>query len=93
MEAHLGERVGERLEQLAFYFYRSDEGTKAFEYLERAAEHAVSVEAPGRAEELWDRARRLAERVGDDDRLERYTSRLAWLSRRTTGEMPVPPGQ
>ena len=41
MEAHLGDQVDERLDQLAFYFYRSDETDKGLAYLERAAEHAV----------------------------------------------------
>jgi len=91
MEAHLGDQVDERLEQLAFYFYRSDETEKGLAYLERAAEHAVSVEALGRAEELWERARRLAERTGDRERVERVAGKLAWLQRRSTGELPLPP--
>jgi class 3 adenylate cyclase len=91
MEAHLGDQVDERLEQLAFYFYRSDETEKGLAYLERAADHAVSVEALGRAEELWGRARRLAERTGDRDRMERVDGKLSWLHRRSTGELPLPP--
>jgi predicted ATPase len=91
MEAFLGERVTERVEQLAFYFYRSDETRKALEYLDRAADGAVAVEATGRAEELWARARRLAERLGDDDAVHRYDRQLAWLRKRTTGELPLPP--
>ena len=91
MEAHLGDQVDERLEQLAFYFYRSDETDKGLGYLERAAEHAVSVEALGRAEQLWERARRLAERVGDEERVERVDGKLAWLRKRSTGELPLPP--
>ncbi|HET7308857.1 MAG TPA: adenylate/guanylate cyclase domain-containing protein [Actinomycetota bacterium] len=91
MEAHLGDQVDERLEQLAFYFYRSDETEKGLAYLERAAEHAVSVEALGRAEELWGRARRLAERTGDRERMERVDGKLSWLHRRSTGELPLPP--
>ena len=91
MEAHLGDQVDERLEQLAFYFYRSDETEKGLAYLELAAEHAVSVEALGRAEELWERARRLAERTGDRERVERVAGELAWLHRRSTGELPLPP--
>ena len=91
MEAHLGDQMDDRLEQLAFYFYRSDETEKGLEYLERAAEHAVSVEALGRAEELWERARRLAERRGDQERLEHVAGKLAWLHRRSTGELPLPP--
>jgi class 3 adenylate cyclase len=89
MEAHLGEQANERLEQLAFYFYRSDETDKGLVYLERAAEHAVSVEALGRAEELWERARRLAERAGDQQRIERVDRQLAWLRKRSTGELPI----
>ena len=69
MEAHLGDQVDERLEQLAFYFYRSDETDKGLAYLEQAAEHAATVEALGRAEQLWERERRLAERVGDEARV------------------------
>jgi predicted ATPase len=91
MEAYLGDQAGERLEQLAFYFYRSDEAEKGLAYLERAAEHAVSVEALGRAEELWERARRLAERTGDRERMERVAGKLSWLHRRSTGELPLPP--
>jgi class 3 adenylate cyclase len=93
MEAHLGEQVDEMLEQLAFYFYRSDDTDKALDYLDRAAEHAVSVEARMRAEHLWSRARRLANRVGDAERTKRFDVRLEWLKRRSTGEMPVPPPQ
>jgi class 3 adenylate cyclase len=89
MEAYLGEVTGERLEQLAFYFYRSDHSAKALSYLDRAAEHAVSVEAPARAQELWERARRLSERIGDEQRVRTYDAQLAWLGTRTTGEMPV----
>jgi len=91
MEAHLGDHVDEHLEQLAFYFYRSDDTGKAFDYLERAAEHAVRVEALSRAEELWKRARRLAERVGDEERTEQVDRQLKWLRKRSSGELPLPP--
>ena len=91
MEAYLGDHVDERLDQLAFYFYRSDETDKGLEYLERAAEHATTVEALGRAEQLWERERRLAERVGDRERVEHVDGKLAWLRKRSTGELPLPP--
>ena len=91
MEAHLGDQVDEWLEQLAFYFYRSDDTGKGFAYLDRAAEHAVGVEALGRAEELWKRARRLAERVGDEARIEQVDRQLTWLRKRSSGELPLPP--
>jgi hypothetical protein len=83
--------VDEQLEQLAFYFYRSDDTGKGFDYLDRAAEHAVGVEALARAEELWKRARRLAERAGDEDRTERVDRQLRWLRKRSSGELPLPP--
>jgi class 3 adenylate cyclase len=89
MEAHLGDQAIERLEQLAFYFYRSDETEKGLAYLERAAEASVKVEALGRAEELWERARRLAERAGDEQWIERIDRQLAWLRKRSTGELPI----
>jgi class 3 adenylate cyclase len=91
MEAHLGDQVDERLEQLAFYFYRSDETDKGLAYLDRAAEHAATVEALERAEQLWERERRLAERVGDRDRMEHVDGRLAWLRKRSNGELPLAP--
>ena len=91
MEAHLGDHVDEQLEQLAFYFYRSDDTGKGFDYLDRAAEHAVVVEALARAEELWKRARRLAQRVGDEERTERVDRQLRRLRKRSSGELPLPP--
>ena len=88
MVEHLGELAGERLEQLAFYYYRSDEQAKALDYLERAAEHAVTVELPVRARELWTRARKVAERLGGADALRRIDIQLDWLGSRSTGELP-----
>ncbi len=89
MEAYLGERADERLEQLAFYFYRSDEHTKALDYLDRAAERAAAVESLGRAEELWTRARRLADRADDPERVGAIDRRLRWLRTRSSGEIPI----
>jgi len=43
------------------------------------------------AEELWKRARRLAERVGDEERTERVDRQLRWLRKRSSGELPLPP--
>jgi class 3 adenylate cyclase len=89
MEAYLGERADERVEQLAFYFYRSDEHTAALDYLDRAAERAATVESLGRAEELWTRARRLAERIDDHERANAIDTRLRWLRTRSSGEIPI----
>ncbi|HET8526408.1 MAG TPA: AAA family ATPase [Actinomycetota bacterium] len=89
METYLGERADDRLDQLAFYFYRSDEHATALDYLDRAAERAAAVEALGRAEELWMRARRLADRVDDPERASAVDRRLRWLRKRSSGEIPI----
>jgi predicted ATPase len=91
MEAYLGDRAEDRLEQLAFYFYRSDEHATALDYLDRAAERAAAVESLGRAEELWTRAHRLAERVDDRERASAIDRRLRWLRTRSSGEIPISP--
>ena len=88
MEAYLGEPE-DRLEQLAFYFYRSDEQATALDYLDRAAERAAAVESLLRAEELWTRARRLAERTDDAERMNAIDARLRWLRTRSSGEIPI----
>jgi class 3 adenylate cyclase len=56
------ELADDRPELLAFYRYRSETPERALPYLEEAARRCVD---PRRAAELWDRARRLAERIGD----------------------------
>jgi len=91
MEARLADQGDERLEQLAFYFYRSAETEKALDYLDRAAEHALAVEALGRAEALWTRAQRLAERIDDRSRMEEIVGRLRWVRTRSSGEIPIQP--
>jgi class 3 adenylate cyclase len=79
MEERWADAVDEHLEQLAFYFYRSDEPRKGLSYLERAAERARRMEAPERARELWSRARRLADRVDDAAARARADAALADL--------------
>jgi class 3 adenylate cyclase len=71
--------VEEHLEELAFYYYRSDQPAKALAYLERAAERAESLDARPRAVELWTRARKVASRLGDEEAGVRIESRLAAL--------------
>jgi predicted ATPase len=80
MEARYADAPQEHLEQLAFYFYRSQDPAKALAYLERAAERAREMEATDRARELWSRASRLGERLGDDDARARIEGRLAELA-------------
>lgn len=91
MEDRLADQGDERLEQLAFYFYRSAETEKALDYLDQAAEHALAVEALGRAEALWTRAQRLAERTDDRSRVEEIAGRLRWVRKRSSGEIPIQP--
>jgi class 3 adenylate cyclase len=73
------ESVDEHLEELAFWFYRSDRPDRALAYLERAAERAESLDARPQAAELWTRARKVASRVGDEEAAARADARLARL--------------
>ena len=79
MERRLGEQVGDQLEQLAFYFYRSSDQRKALDYLVRAADRARELEADERARELLLRAGKLADRLGDVEASARIRSGLAAL--------------
>lgn len=85
MEDRFADQLDDRLEQLAFYFYRSEEPDIALGYLERAAARAAGLEAFERATSLWTRARRLAGRLEDDDAAKRADERLAELASRATG--------
>lgn len=85
MEGRFADQLDDRLEQLAFYFYRSEEPDIALGYLERAAARAAGLEAFERATSLWTRARRLAGRLEDDDAAKRADERLAELASRATG--------
>jgi class 3 adenylate cyclase len=62
MESRFAGRTDEHAEDLAFYFYRSEEPGAALAYLERAASRSTDV---ARAIELLERAGRLAARLGD----------------------------
>jgi class 3 adenylate cyclase len=71
----------ELAELLAFYFYRSEDRARALPYLLRAADRAAGVEAFGHARELLERAKRVADSIGDaaigtdvDRRLERIAA-------------------
>jgi hypothetical protein len=85
MEERHADQLEESLEQLAFYFYRSAEPATALEYLQRAAERAEGLEAFERAQSLWTRARRLAERIEDEEAIARFDDRLAELESRAAG--------
>jgi class 3 adenylate cyclase len=91
MEVYLAEQGDDRFERLAFYFYRSAEAATALEYLDRAAGHAIEMELPARAEQLWARGLRLAERIGETEGTKGFRRRLEWLTTRAPGEKPRPP--
>lgn len=90
VEERHAEALDEYAERLAFYFYRSAERSKALDYLERAGARASAVEAYGRAEELWDRASKLADKLGDADAERRISAHLTRLRARASGEHPLP---
>jgi class 3 adenylate cyclase len=79
MQERFADAIDDHLEQLAFYFYRSEEPALALPYLERAAERASTLETPDRSRGLWSRARRLADRLGDAAAVSRIDERLARL--------------
>jgi len=70
----------EHLELLAYYYARSPNLEKALEYLEQAGARAASLDANTQAVELWGRARKVAQRLGDSSAERRITDRLNPLS-------------
>lgn len=90
VEERHADALDEYAERLAFYFYRSDERAKALGYLELAGNRASGVEAFGRAEELWDRAGKLAAKLGDTEAERRIATHLEALRARATGEHARP---
>jgi predicted ATPase/class 3 adenylate cyclase len=77
-EVYAGSR-DEHLEILAHYYARSRDYAKALEYLELAGEKAVSLNATDRARELWERAGKVAAKLGDDAAQQRLAARAASL--------------
>lgn len=61
------DHLDDKVELLAFYYYRSDDAGRAVEYLMRAAQRASELGAPDRALELWERAAKAAARAGDGE--------------------------
>jgi predicted ATPase len=78
-EELFGESIEDHLEPLAYYFYRSADQARALSYLERAASKAAGLDAADQAAELWNRARRLATKLGDEGAERRIDERLATL--------------
>jgi class 3 adenylate cyclase/predicted ATPase len=86
MEAHWADAVDDHLEDLAFYFYRSAQPARALDYLGRAAARARAIDATDHARELWSRAGRLAQRLGDEDARARIDVELASLDGRADAD-------
>jgi hypothetical protein len=64
---------------LAHYYARSRDLPKAMEYLERAGDKAAALDARKQAAELWRRARKMANRLGDRTAEERIGQGLSAL--------------
>ena len=66
VEALYAASLDDQLEVLAHYFSRSDDLPKALQYMERAAERAIALDAPTDAIDLWRGALDVAQRLGGD---------------------------
>lgn len=66
----------ERPELLAFYYYRSNDLTRALSYAEVAAERAEEID-PAQAAELWARAKKIAAKIADGDAKDRADEKLS----------------
>jgi len=71
--------IDEHLEVIAHHYARSDHPVKALDYLERAGERAAALDAGESARELWGRALKVAEKLGDAGATDRIGARLAAL--------------
>ena len=78
-ELYAGSRE-EHLEELAYYYARSRDLPKALDYLERAGDRAASLNAKSQAHELWNRARKVAEKLQDPASERRISARLDRLA-------------
>jgi hypothetical protein len=83
--------LDDHLEVLAHYFSRSPDLRKGLVYLERAAERALALDAVARADELYMRAQKVAQKLGDPAALSRVSERLGAL-RTESGERLEPLG-
>ena len=66
-------------EVIAHHYARSEDARKALFYLERAGDRAAALDANQRAEELWRRALRVADKVGDAAAKQALQERLSGL--------------
>ena len=68
--------IDEHLEELAFYYYRSDDLGRAQSFLERAAARAEQTRGPDAAAPLWRRLHHTAAGLGDEATAEAAKKRL-----------------
>jgi class 3 adenylate cyclase/tetratricopeptide (TPR) repeat protein len=78
-EEAFSDALDEHLEQLAFYRARGGDLERALEYLERAANRAVSLDARTQAARLWSQAAVLAKRMDDPEARDRIEQGIADL--------------
>ena len=76
-ESRFATTAKDHLEVLANYFARSDDLPRALAYLERAGERAATLDQPQSAVELWGRALKIAEKLGEEQVAARVRERLA----------------
>jgi class 3 adenylate cyclase len=76
-EEVFADSLEDHVEALAYYFYRSDDQAKALSYLEQAAANQAALAAGHQAAELWNRAKRLAAKLGDAEAERRIGEGLA----------------
>jgi predicted ATPase len=79
-EALFAGSLDDHLDVLAYHYYRSDDQSKAVDYLERAADRALAREDRLEAAELIRRATKVAGRLGDQGQERRLSDRLAALT-------------
>jgi len=78
-EALYAASIDDRLEVLAHYYARSHDLAKALDYLERAGGKAAAIDANAHAIELWQRALKVADKLGDQEAQRRVREHLAGL--------------
>ena len=71
--------LDDRLEVIAHHYARSDDLVKALDYLDRAGQRAAALDAAESAQELWGRALKVADKLGDGEGAARIRERLAAL--------------
>jgi predicted ATPase len=76
LEAQFGRSRDEHLEVIAHHYARSDHLDQALAYLELAGDRAAGLDAVESAADLWRRALKVAQKLGDDAATKRVQNRL-----------------